>query len=133
MGHLLRQPWCTEARINPGRALPESARIGVLAVGKGLSHILWTDPGPFGQIGDRPRHALESAGRPRGKPPAVYRLPQKLFFCVCRRSDRAEDGALPLRKFPRKLCRGGKSRNNFCIVVADDDGGGAGGGGTQKN
>ena len=53
------------------------------------------------------------------------RLPQKLFFCVCRRSDRAEDGALPFRKFPRKLCRGGKGRNNFCIVVTADDKGDA--------
>jgi hypothetical protein len=44
---------------------------------------------------------------------------KKLFFSVSRRSNDPADGALRMRHFPRKLSRGGKERNNFCIVVED--------------
>ena len=61
----------------------------------------------------------EDIGRPPQLPPSVSQADdiRKLFFFVYRRSDDKSDGKLPFRHFDKKLCRGGKKRNNFSVTI----------------
>ena len=66
---------------------------------------------------------LSRVGLPIAENGAAHRVTEKLFFATCQRGEevRGVNGFEAQALYKRALCRGGDTRNNFCILLPRKD------------